>query len=563
MTDIYELSSAIVDEQVEASPLLATFLGLPGYDHLWDDFSVDGRRAAADLLRDQLARVQALPVTGDRWAALGTRVAAEALEDRLAWHDADEAFRDLNSIDSPLQHVREVFDHMAKDGAEAWGNITGRLEGLGTALAGYRELLEAGRSRGMAVARRQVIEGARQARNFAGDGSPFVDLAAAPDLAAVGDDALASRVADGAAAARAAYADLADYLESVYLPSAVESDAVGEERYVSLARQFLGEEIDPHAAYEWGWDEIARLRARMDAVGEEILPGAPLAEVLSLLQTDPERAAHSQDEFRDLMQERLQEALDDLDGVHFDVPEQIRRVDVKMAPPGGSLGAYYVSPSEDFSRAGSVWWSKGNKQIIPLFDEVSTAYHEGFPGHHLQNGLQMTAGDRITRLQKLLIWYSGSGEGWALYAEDLMDELGYLEKPDYVMGKLASEMLRACRVAIDIGSHLELPIPGGQPFHPGERWTFETGVEMLDDYAAQDHDISVSEINRYLGWPGQAISYKVGQQAIRDLRAEAQQDLGPAFDLKAFHARLLEIGAPGLSVVREHMRGEGPVVGGQ
>ncbi len=135
-----------------------------------------------------------------------------------------------------------------------------------------------------------------------------------------------------------------------------------------------------------------------------------------------------------------------------------------------------------------------------------------------------------------------------------MEELGYLEKPDFVMGKLASEMLRACRVVIDIGSHLELPIPSGQPFHPGERWSYEAGVEMLESYAGQSHDIAISEMNRYLGWPAQAISYKVGQQAIRDLRTEAERAAGAGFDLKAFHARLLEVGAVGLDILRDHVR---------
>lgn len=299
---------------------------------------------------------------------------------------------------------------------------------------------------------------------------------------------------------------------------------------------------------------MERLRNRMAEVGDQILPGGGLAEVLDLLLTDPDRAAHSQDEFVAMMRERLEIALRELDGTHFDVPAEIRRIEVKMTPPGGSLGAYYYSPSEDFTRPGTVYWSKGDQQQIALFDEVSTAYHEGFPGHHLQTGLQLTAGDRFSRMQKLMIWYSGSGEGWALYAEDLMEELGYLEKPDYVMGKLASEMLRACRVVIDIGSHLGLKIPESQPFHPGEEWTFETGVEMLDKYAAQDHAISVSEMNRYLGWPGQAISYKVGQQAIRDLRAEEKARLGAHYDQKRFHARLLEVGAVGLDTLRRHIR---------
>jgi hypothetical protein len=291
----------------------------------------------------------------------------------------------------------------------------------------------------------------------------------------------------------------------------------------------------------------------MHDTAADISPGASLPEVLHLLQEDPARAAASPAEFRDLMQARQATALSELQGVHFDVPDPIRRVDVKLAPPGGALGAFYVGPSEDFTRPGTVWFAIGDQQVIPLFDQISTAYHEGFPGHHLQNGIQLASAARLSRLQKLLVWYPGSGEGWALYAEDLMEELGYLEKPDYLMGKLASEMLRACRVVIDIGSHLRLPIPGGQPFHPGEEWTFDTGVEMLTDYAAQSPDVARSEMTRYLGWPGQAISYKVGQQAIRDLRAEAQRRHGPGFDRKAFHARLLEVGSVGLDVLRRHL----------
>ena len=554
MHAIYDLSSRIVDEMVRQMPMLGTMIGVPGHDHRLNDFSPDGAEAEAALYRDQLIRVRALTPSEDRWERLAMRVAEESLEDRLVWYDGEEQFRELNSIASPLQDMREIFDHMERGSAAAWENVASRLEGLQTAMSQYEWMLETGRQRGMAVARRQVVEAIRQARNHSGDGSFFEGLV--PELLAegVGTDLLASRVAEGAAAARRAYAGIADYLESSYLPSAVESDAVGAERYVRLATRYLGDDLDPSAAYEWGWSEVARLRARMEETAREIAPGGSLRDALDVLQKDPARAAHSQAEFRDLMQARLEVALSDLQGSHFDVPEPIRRVDVKMAPPGGSLGAYYVAPSEDFARAGSVWWSKGDKQELPLFDEVSTAYHEGFPGHHLQNGLQMLAGDRVSRLQKLVIWYSGSGEGWALYAEDLMDELGYLDKPDYVMGKLASEMLRACRVVIDIGSHLELPLPLGQAFHPGEAWSFGLGVEMLDEYAAQDHDISVSEMNRYLGWPGQAISYKIGQQMIRDLRNDEREKRGAAYDEKDFHARLLGIGSTGLRVMREHMR---------
>ena len=226
---------------------------------------------------------------------------------------------------------------------------------------------------------------------------------------------------------------------------------------------------------------------------------------------------------------------------------------MNIAPPGGSLGAYYVGPSEDFSRPGSVWWSLTPRGPYPVFDEVSTAYHEGFPGHHLQIGVQMSLADRLSRLHRLWVWKPGAGEGWALYAERLMDELGFFEKPDYVFGWLSGQMLRACRVVIDIGSHLELPIPDGQPFHPGEPWTFDSAVQMLVEYASLSKPYAESEVTRYLGWPGQAIAYKVGENAILEMRREARVRLGADFDAKAFHSRLLEIGPVGLDLLRDEI----------
>jgi uncharacterized protein (DUF885 family) len=552
--DIYTLSSTIVDETVAIRPTLATYLGIAGHEDRWDDFSTAGSEAEADMVRSQLDRVSALPEPSDQWETLARDVALAELERSLEAFEHDEHLLDLNSLASSMQTLRDTFDRMDHGTVEGWQSIVARLSTMPEAARAYVSRLEDARKAGKTVAVRQVEEAARQARNHAGDGSHFHTFPGELGEKEFGDDALAEAVEAGVQSALESFTLIADYLEKEYLPDAVAKDAVGEERYVRLAKNYLGADLDPRETYDWGWSEIERLRKRMDDVADEIVQGATRPEALQALLTDPERAASSQEEFVELMLERQVTALAELEGVHFDVPDPIRKVEVKMTPPGGALGAYYDGPSEDFTRPGTIWWSKGDQQQIPLFDEVSTAYHEGFPGHHLQYGLQLLAGDRISRMQKILVWYSGSGEGWALYAEDLMEELGYLEKPDYVMGKLASEMLRACRVAIDIGSHLELPIPEGQPFHPGEQWKFDYGVEMLESYAAQQHDMSVSEMNRYLGWPGQAISYKVGQKAIQDLRSEAQEREGADFDLKAFHGRLLEVGAVGLDVVRAHVR---------
>ena len=257
--DVYALSHRMVDEWAEARPTLATLVGIPGYDHLWDDYSAEGQEALAALIQDQLQRLRRLPDSDDPWARLAARVVIEALESASVRYQPGENLRDLNSIDSPVQLIREMFDHMDTTIAEGWENVAARLEGLPQAVAGYADRLEEGRRRGLTVARRQVLEAVRQCRSHAGEGSPFEALAkAATESESVSAD-LADRIAAGARAARGGYAALADYLEQEYLPAAVEPDAVGEERYVTLARRFLGEELDPWATYEWGWEEVERL----------------------------------------------------------------------------------------------------------------------------------------------------------------------------------------------------------------------------------------------------------------------------------------------------------------
>jgi uncharacterized protein (DUF885 family) len=256
------------------------------------------------------------------------------------------------------------------------------------------------------------------------------------------------------------------------------------------------------------------------------------------------------------MRDRQLHALTSLEGIHFDVPPEIRKIDIQVEPAGGALAAHYVGPSEDFSRPGSVWYPVDGRDHFPLFAEITTAYHEGFPGHHLQVGVQNALRDELSRYHRSLVWYPGSGEGWALYAEQLMGELGYLERPEYVVGLLSSQLMRSARVAIDIGLHLELPIPDDVSFHPGEVWTYELAHELMTTRAFLQEEEATSEILRYLGWPGQAISYKVGEQAILDLREEWRS--AGNFDPKLFHSTVLNVGSVGLDLLREQVTAKRP-----
>lgn len=545
---IFGLAERVTEEMAALDPHVATYEGVVGYDDRWPDLSPEGATARLDAYRRFVAEIDALAPGDSKWERLAVRSCRDFLADfMLDWLEQGEYRRDLNSISCPVQDLHGVFDVMDKTSPEGWEAIVARLEGLPRALAGYRATLEDARRRGETVAQRQVEAVVRQARHHAGPESALRDL---PDQAtsAAGPD----RIGAGVEAACRAFGELAEYLERDYLPDANAEDAVGEERYLTSARRYLGGTIDPVEIYRWGWSEVERIRSEMAEVAGRISPGAPIPEVIERLKSDPAGRSSDRDEFVAVMTQRLHQAVHDLDGTAFEIPEPLRAVEVKIAPPGGPLGAYYIGPSEDFRRPGTVWYSLDPQEHqVAYYNQVSTNYHEGFPGHHLQVGYPLTVGDVLTRLQRTFVWYPGYGEGWALYAELVMKELGYLEKLEYVFGMLAEAMLRACRVVIDIGSHMEFPIPDEQPFHPGERWSFDTAVEMLIDYALQPPPYARSEVTRYLGWPGQAIAYKVGEREILKMRDELMARDGEGFDLMDFHDRVLTPGAIGLDHLRD------------
>jgi uncharacterized protein (DUF885 family) len=552
--EVFDLSSEFVDRMAALRPTVATYQGIRGYDDQWDDFSPEGGAAVVKFVEGYEARLKALPKPADRWAELAIEVMAEHLRLERAYYEDGDDLLDLNNIASTFQNIRQVFDIMDTSTAEGWSNVVTRVATIQKPLEGYRKTLEKGLAGGKTVASRQVQAVIEQARVQAGPESYFRRLPQSLGESGVKDAALTARLEEAVAGACAAFGAFADWLESAYLPKAQPRDAVGRERYARQTRRFLGMTIDPEETYAWGWDQVRSIEKEMRAVVEQIKPGATVPEVFALLKSDKARAAKDVPDFVRIMTERQMQALSQLDGEHFDVPEPIRRVEVKIAPKGGALGAYYIQPSEDFTRPGTVWYSLAPDEThdIPLYDHISTAYHEGFPGHHLQCGIQVYLADHLSRLHRLSVWYPGYGEGWALYTERLMNELGYFEKPEYVLGMLNAQLFRACRVVIDIGCHLELKVPAEETtFHPGETWNYDLGVELMEKRAFVDPQYAASEVTRYLGWAGQAIAYKVGERAIMELREQLKQRKGAAFSLKDFHARVLGAGPVGLDLLKK------------
>jgi uncharacterized protein (DUF885 family) len=286
-----------------------------------------------------------------------------------------------------------------------------------------------------------------------------------------------------------------------------------------------------------------------------IMPGEPLPAVIAALDADPAHRLAGADAFLAWIQELADRIVAELDGVHFEIPAPLRRIDCRISVADN--GIYYLAPSEDLARPGTVWWSVAQPAAeIITWSVPATMFHEGVPGHHLQRGTTMLNTAALNRFQRLSgASWQGHSEGWALYAEQLMGELGYYADPAHHLGMLAAgQRLSAARVVLDIGMHLELPIPRGTGFHEGERWTRALGLEFLRSHCGPKGDDFVAfEIDRYLGRPAQAIAYKVGERVWLETREAVRRRLGAAFDLRAFHRKALGLGPMGLDLLRAEL----------
>ncbi|MGO9276596.1 MAG: DUF885 domain-containing protein [Streptosporangiaceae bacterium] len=546
MSTVDEIAERYVPQVAELDPVTATMAGIAGHDDRMPDLTPAGFAARAELDRATITALRRLAPADER-----ERVAQAAMLERLAvaveLYDAGVVTSDINVIASWVQGVRQVFDLMPAEGEEAQRNLAARMAAVPGAYAGLRQTYAEAASQGRLAARRQILACARQCAEWSGSGDFYGDLVGRTGA----EGALRTDLDRAAEAASAATASLGRFLETDLLPQAPERDAVGRDRYALASRNFLGAVIDLDEAYAWGWEEVRRLRAEMTRVAGQIVPGGGLPEAIAALEADPGRRINGRENLRDWMQGFADSAVADLNGTHFDIPEPARRIECMLAPTSDG-GIYYTGPSEDWSRPGRMWWAvPDGVEEFSTWKEITTIYHEGVPGHHLQIAQAVFEQDRLNRWQRLLCWVSGHGEGWALYAERLMEELGYLSDPGNLLGMLDGQLLRAARVVVDLGVHLQLPIPGGTGWHDGETWNAELAWEFLRSLVQVEDDMLRFELNRYLGWPGQAPSYKLGERIWMQAREEARARQGPDFDLRDFHRQALALGSLGLDPLRE------------
>ncbi|MFJ7085949.1 DUF885 domain-containing protein [Streptomyces griseus] len=551
---VHALSDAYVADYAALDPIMATYLGIHGGEHNLTDYSPDGYRARAEL------NARAVRSVGAAHPADATeRVAAAVFAERgrvaREVHDAGLDLAALNVTFSPVQHLREVFDLMPTETVEDWTAVAVRLGRVHEALAGLRASLTRAADRGAASAARQVVRVAHQCETWAGlHGAPPCFEAVTERARRAGlPGALQAALESGARAATEAYAGFAAFLRDELAPAAPTRDAVGADVYRIVSRQFTGALLDLEEAYAWGWEEFLRTEEELRRVAARIRPGATPAEAAARLDADPRYRVRGQQGLREWMEELSTKAMTVLSGREFDIPDELMTLECRIAPQGDAVGAYYNGPTQDFSRPGAMWWSvPADRTEFSTWREATTVYHEGVPGHHLQIGTAVRCSDRLNSFQRLLCWVPGHGEGWALYAERLMRDLGHLDDGEQ-LGMLGAQLLRAARVVIDLGMHLERDLPAGCGFHEGERWSPELGLELLLTRTIVDPVQARDEIDRYLGWPGQAPAYKLGERLWRTARDEARARHGHAFDLRTFHRQALELGSMGLDTLREQL----------
>jgi uncharacterized protein (DUF885 family) len=338
------------------------------------------------------------------------------------------------------------------------------------------------------------------------------------------------------------YRAFQDFWKNEYIPGAVKSPGIavqpnGGTYYEQRVRYFTTLPMTADEVFEIGQREVARIRTEMEAIIREVEFDGSFADFLQFLRTDPQF-------YPKTPRELLQAASYFSKKIDGKLPEyfgKLPRNSYGVSPVPDVLaptytGGRYSPGSLEHHRAGFYWVNTYNLPSRPLYVLPSLTLHEAVPGHHLQISLaQELEGVPDFRRNTYL---SAFGEGWALYGEWLGQEMGIYETPYEQFGRLTYEMWRACRLVVDPGLHVK-------------GWSREQAIEFMAGNTALSLHECTTEIDRYIGWPGQAVSYKIGELKIRELRKKAEEFLGEKFDLRAFHDLVLSEGAVPLFVLEE------------
>ena len=512
------------------SPTLATQIGIDGHDGELQDFSPEYWDRVADRMRDLIADVDALNDSTDDSDDEDDfddvdNLTAAILRDRLCMklelHHRGELLRQLNNIASPIQEIRDSFALMPRVTEQDFDAIASRMSRIPAALAGYRESLAEAASAGDVASHRQIDTVINQCEALGESDSQLDELGLPPESKIVEE-------------AKAAFTQMADWLSTELGPKSPHDDAVGRERYELFAELFHGRNVDLDEGYAWAQEELKRTVDKQKQIARKLYDDDSVAAAYRHLNQDERYTIHGTDNLLAWMNS----VNEDVANV-FPIPEGMPPVECAI-DRAGSGGIFYTPPSDDMIRPGTMWWSvPEGQETFHTWQELTTVFHEGIPGHHLQHAYALLNRGELNFWRRSVCWNSAHGEGWALYAEHLMD--GYREDLGYRMGLLDSMRLRLARVMVDIGVHLKKTTPEGTGV-----WDAQYAKAFLRDNTAMAEANLAFELDRYMGWPGQAPSYALGFKDWIDLRDQA---LSRGMTQDEFHTKALSLGSMPMDIL--------------
>lgn len=554
-TPIDRIANQHLDRLLTLDPSWAIEVNAPTHGWGYPDFGPEAPASRQAALDRTLLELKDVAPRDDV-----DRVTAHALRERLRLssqlHEHGLSGTRINGISSPVQKIRETFDNLPKYTEDDWDVVIHQLAAVPGAVQSLIKGVQHRQEHGPVTAATQLQHAATQASNYASDQGSFMSLTHRPHVIQL-PRSMQHDLHRAVEGARGAYEELAGQLRGISA-SAPERMAVGSDEYTLRLQEYTGARLDPVESFEWGIDQLRQVVAEMEDTAREILPEHVgedrIRAAMDALDADPHRILHGRHELIAWMQGVSQHAIEQLAGSHFEIPEPMRRLECRIAPTTDG-GIYYTPPSEDFKRPGRMWWSvPEGTEVFRTWGERTTVYHEGVPGHHLQCATAVAAADTLNQWRRIALWVSGHGEGWALYAERLMEQLGFLEDPGDRMGMLNAQRMRAARVVFDIGFHCDLRVPrelgpllGGA--RDSQRWTPEAGWAFLKENIVMGEASLRFEWLRYMGWPGQAPSYQLGQRVWENARDSWAEATGAAFSAREFHRHALALGSLGLDTL--------------
>ncbi len=549
-SDFTQLLDEAWEFQMSEYPTFASYLGDRRFNDRWGDQSITAikqRNAAIADFRQRLANIDKAALNDvDQ---INYALFARELDSELREHRFDDyllPFSHRGGVQTLNEYTNGIPQETVKD-YEDWLVRMGKID---TVVEQTIALAEEGRKKGIVppaiLMQRVPVQIATQLVENGADSPFYTFFESLPKSfsAADRDRLQASAIRTIEQSVVPAYRRLARYFNDTYLPASRDTIGLSElpngaEWYEFLAEDFTTTDMTPDEIHALGLREVARIRSEMQLIIDELEFDGSFQDFLAFLRTDPQFYFDNPDDLYEAYlatSKRIDPELVRLFGKLPRMPYGVKPIPDATAPD--TTTAYYTRPAADGSRAGIYWVNLYMPEVRPKYEIEVLTVHEAMPGHHLQIALQQELGEMPNF--RRFSGFTAFTEGWGLYSESLGHELGLYKDPYSRFGALTYEMWRAIRLVVDTGMH-------------SKGWTRQQAIDFFTQNAAKtEHDI-VNEIDRYIGNPGQALAYKIGQLKIQSLREQAEQALGAQFDIRAFHDELLGAGALPLDLLEQRM----------